>query len=328
MATQDWLFPSLGFVAGLNPYLGSGIRTSLSVREALQRGRREDQRREEEALERQRLEAKRRADAEELTGLLGEDTSTDAQLLRIMARHDPYKSTKAFQEYFEERDQEEPEFMSPEEISAYSSGLPKGQFPVPTQYGTGQVYAAGPQSVQEALKDFKETKVPGIWARTKGDEMQYIEDPAYQNSYIEWQERLHQIKNPATPAADSDDVLEARVNKKRLESQLDQNRAKQRNLAIVISKGGGDPESAALSIKLQNEASILQDQLRLAQRKLDRLYLQQEGQATIANPAILDPTSVPPGAPGSGQTVPSHAPTGAGGGGNDLYYDAQGNRIQ
>jgi hypothetical protein len=67
MATvQDVLLPILGGVAGLNPYLGSGIQSAMSVQQAL----RESRRREEEAAQREEEETaeedRRKAEEDQL----------------------------------------------------------------------------------------------------------------------------------------------------------------------------------------------------------------------------------------------------------------------
>ena len=185
-STSDVLLPILGGIAGMNPYIGSGVRTALSVSEALARKKWKEQDKirqqeeEEAAAEASRIQAERdAADAERLQELIKTSPLVPPEKRQIyaeLAKRDPKTALKELEKL---EQKEEAQFVDPASMGSYADEM-RGVFGDDAGFGLTFEGEYGPVSpyfhpekqqqttVEEAFKP--KYKNPKPWLTTWMDE--------------------------------------------------------------------------------------------------------------------------------------------------------------
>jgi hypothetical protein len=168
----DVLLPVLGGLAGMNPYIGSGVRTGLTVAEALQRKKwkeEESQRREEDeaaAAEQEAADAAAKAArGEEAANLIRSRTDIPAgkkEALAFIAQKDPDKAILELHKW--DPPEEETPGLAVGEIGEYLASLEGAtggrgyQATLPGEYGSLNIYGQREKPEEPTVQDVWEPK--------------------------------------------------------------------------------------------------------------------------------------------------------------------------
>jgi hypothetical protein len=168
----DVLLPVLGGLAGMNPYIGSGVRTGLTVAEALQRKKwkeEESQRREEDeaaAAEQEAADAAvKAARGKEAANLIKSRTDIPAgkrEALAFIAQKDPDKAILELHKW--DPPEEEAPGLAVGEIGEYLTSLEGAtggrgyQATLPGEHGSLNIYGQRGEPEEPTVQDVWEPK--------------------------------------------------------------------------------------------------------------------------------------------------------------------------
>lgn len=316
-SVADVLLPIAGGIAGMNPYLGSGLRTGLTVAEALERKKwkeqEEEQRQEEaeaEAAEKARMAEEDRAFRGELEGLADEMPQQYRSAYRYQVRQNPQKALDWYKAV-KEKEMEQPErFFEPDEVGAIGESLleqvgPNGvvNWSGKVSGGTGNLTFRNPESQTVAEAWAPEPKlVPGHPYAS------YYQDPEGNIQYQYDDEARSAFAKPEKEGAiDPDELREARMDVLQAQAKVDDYIKKKEAGAGMTKTMTGEIVNVEPDLDEDSTYIMLMQEVEDATARLDELKSgfrrpKNEPQETSQTANQAEPPTV--------------------------YYDATGNRIQ
>lgn len=313
----DVLLPVLGGIAGMSPYLGSGLRSALTVSEAMARKKWRDQesQRQQEETEAEAAEQARQAEEDralraDLEGLAEEIPQQWRAAYRYQVRQNPQKALDFYRDLKEKEMEPVERFYEPGEVGAIGKDLleqvgPNGtvQWSGKVRGGTGNFTFRSPEPTVADSWAPEPKLVPG----NPHASYYFDQDGKVHYNYDE-EARAAFADQETTPQVEPDELREARMEVLAAQAKVDQYIQKKEADAGRMKSVTGDIVPVETDLDEDSTYIMLMQEVEDATARLKELMN-----------GVRRPEAKPQPQTQSQPAEAANVPT--------LYFDSQGNQL-